>query len=989
MIKKIFKVVNIVLVLSICAPLFGNNGESKPLKDGKFLRGEKYDQFSLSGNDADFYVAPNGSDNWSGTLAEPNQAKTDGPFATIGRAKEAIRKLKLTIYKPKENAIDSRFRGSSYKYGKGKDIIVLIREGYYKLKNTLVFNSVDGGERIETDLPTGAFEYHKLKDYYVTYAAYPGEHPLIFGGVEINGWKKERKGIWSTKPDVDKIDELFVNGKRMRLARYPNTGSLSMAEQPVNPNWFKYNKGDIKNWDTIESVNIHMKVRWTSIDVGITRVDEKAQIVYLDTATNDMLFVPPKYYVENSEALLDTAGEYYFNRRRRILKVIPDQRIDDMNNALTAIPDISELIKVEGTARKPVRNLRFLGLHFTLNAFGGKSAIGFEYAKNCELLKNKLTNINGNAVSIGLGCYNNLISGNDISMVKKGIGIINSGSAHPAKWEDINSDNVISYNKIEQMQLQSGGIATKNALRSVISHNYVSGTYSYGITVGSWPNVEESIDGNHLVEYNHISFTNQGRDDEGGMAVYGLSPGSIVRNNLIHDVTPAETNENVGFFFQNMAKGWTIYDNIFYNLKQGELKYCAAYPVDNVYEDNFIVETPKVQAEKIINGKPVFVYLNQNIRAKNGFETGKNIQISATVKNTGATGLKKVRLYIDGKVAKEQKFPLIEGNSSKIFFEYTFSEPGEHTFAVETIPYSKVNISGKPIYILYGDLWLSNKELPAGDTILVKSSIENLNKNKRQESVKCIIDGEVYATKTVTLGSSEERNVDFSVSLPVGLHNVSIGGQMPVKVRFYAYKRLDFLKDKLLQYCSGTAKPCKFNISSKRYEITASGTDFLHAEDSYGAIYLRRAIQGNFVAQVKVVGFAPGDSDWFRAGIFARNDISKSNETKKGSRGSFLMFSTPKRHGAQWDQFGDGSIHNTKSFNYEKEQPFPVWLKVVREGAVFSGYYSYDGVHWNLSRKSTPLPKLNAVMDIGLAAGTNDQRPSRVVFEDFKLLVEK
>lgn len=101
------------------------------------------------------------------------------------------------------------------------------------------------------------------------------------------------------------------------------------------------------------------------------------------------------------------------------------------------------------------------------------------------------------------------------------------------------------------------------------------------------------------------------------------------------------------------------------------------------------------------------------------------------------------------------------------------------------------------------------------------------------------------------------------------------------------------------------------------------------------------------------------------------------------------MFSTPKRHGAQWDQFGDGSIHNTKSFNYEKEQPFPVWLKVVREGAVFSGYYSYDGVHWNLSRKSTPLPKLNAVMDIGLAAGTNDQRPSRVVFEDFKLLVEK
>ena len=32
---------------------------------------------------------------------------------------------------------------------------------------------LDGGERIETELPTGAFEYHQLKDYFVTYAFLP------------------------------------------------------------------------------------------------------------------------------------------------------------------------------------------------------------------------------------------------------------------------------------------------------------------------------------------------------------------------------------------------------------------------------------------------------------------------------------------------------------------------------------------------------------------------------------------------------------------------------------------------------------------------------------------------------------------------------------------------------------------------------------------------------------------------------------------------
>ncbi|MDO4629397.1 MAG: hypothetical protein Q4C70_09460, partial [Planctomycetia bacterium] len=39
----------------------------------------------------DFFVAKNGNDTWSGTLAEPNENGTDGPFATLDRAKTAVR----------------------------------------------------------------------------------------------------------------------------------------------------------------------------------------------------------------------------------------------------------------------------------------------------------------------------------------------------------------------------------------------------------------------------------------------------------------------------------------------------------------------------------------------------------------------------------------------------------------------------------------------------------------------------------------------------------------------------------------------------------------------------------------------------------------------------------------------------------------------------------------------------------------------------------
>jgi regulation of enolase protein 1 (concanavalin A-like superfamily) len=83
-------------------------------------------------------------------------------------------------------------------------------------------------------------------------------------------------------------------------------------------------------------------------------------------------------------------------------------------------------------------------------------------------------------------------------------------------------------------------------------------------------------------------------------------------------------------------------------------------------------------------------------------------------------------------------------------------------------------------------------------------------------------------------------------------------------------------------------------------------------------------------------------------------------------------------------------MHNAKSFNYPEGFTLPpVWLKMERHGNSFSGYYSFDGEHWVLSRSSGDILGLGETMDIGLAAGTNDQRPALVKFEDFKLIVEK
>jgi len=252
-----------------------------------------------------------------------------------------------------------------------------------------------------------------------------------------------------------------------------------------------------------------------------------------------------------------------------------------------------------------------------------------------------------------------------------------------------------------------------------------------------------------------------------------------------------------------------------------------------------------------------------------------------------------------------------------------------------------------------------------------------------------VVDDKITASKLISIQPDESKTIGFSFLPEAGNHSVTIGNHPPLSIRVYPIKKINIRQTDFQTFCSVTAKPCEYeySVDKNSYRITARGTDFLHAEDSYGTIFLPKSATGNFVATVKVVELGKEVSDWFRFGIFVRNDLAK--KTEKGSAGSFLMFSTPKRSGAQWDEFGDGSMHNSRSLNYTKEQPLPLWLKLIRRGDRFSGYYSFDGKNRILSRESGNIAGIAKTLDVGLAAGSNDQKSSMVKFEDFQLWVEK
>lgn len=174
---------------------------------------------------ADFYVSPDGSDVWSGTLCDPVAGGNDGPFATLERARDAVRDLKKS---------------------KSSDIVVLIREGTYQLDKTVVFGLEDSGAGEST----------------ITYAAYPGEKPVFSLGRIITGLEKVTGTLPGLPPAAQgKVWVADVSSRFFTL--YDDEGLLPRARsagfiplEGSTKNELHCPEGLLKNWVNVEDVEI-------------------------------------------------------------------------------------------------------------------------------------------------------------------------------------------------------------------------------------------------------------------------------------------------------------------------------------------------------------------------------------------------------------------------------------------------------------------------------------------------------------------------------------------------------------------------------------------------------------------------------------------------------------------------------------------------------------------------------------------------------------
>ncbi|HEV3360999.1 MAG TPA: NEW3 domain-containing protein [Pseudonocardiaceae bacterium] len=148
--------------------------------------------------------------------------------------------------------------------------------------------------------------------------------------------------------------------------------------------------------------------------------------------------------------------------------------------------------------------------------------------------------------------------------------------------------------------------------------------------------------------------------------------------------------------------------------------------------------------------------------------------------------------------------------------------------------------------------------------------------------------------------------------------------------------------------------------SGSKLGIAGQGADIWGSVNEYSTIYLPGAAHDGTVATVELTAQQNTDQ-WAKAGIIIRNDVTGANT----SPGYVLLAATPgNAYILDSDVDGNGQLDTQSGAG--TASVYPSWLKLVRSGTTYTGYYSTDDVNW-IEVGSTTVPSAAANQDVGIA----------------------